>query len=118
MKILRGELLLLYTCNIIKSLLFRPHLTPDQLHNLNNGEIILTHYSRYQKIEDERQKREHKFRLQQLELENERRREDREHELNILRMLTSSGLNMQPAPTYSNTDSIITDQSSLTYFKL
>ena len=98
MKNLRGELLLLYTCNI-KSLLFRPHLTPDQLHNLNNGEIILTHYSRYQKIEDERQKREHEFRLQQLELENERR-EDREHELNILRMLTSSGLNMQPAPTY------------------
>ena len=82
MKILRGELLLLYTCNIIKSLLFRPHLTPDQLHNLNNGEIILTHYSRYQKIEDEKQKREHEFRLQQLELENERRREDGEHELN------------------------------------
>lgn len=77
-----------------------------------------SHNSRYQKLEDERQKREHEFRLQQIALENERRREDREHELNVLRMLTSSGLTMQPAPTYSNTESIITDQSSLTYFKL
>lgn len=32
---------------------------------------------RYQKLEDERQHREHQFHLQQIALENERRREER-----------------------------------------
>lgn len=74
----------------------------------------------YQKLEDERQRRQQEFQLHQLQLENERRREEREHELKVLRMLTaSSGLNMQGAPIYSNTEteSIVTDQS-YTYFKL
>ena len=49
---------------------------------------------RYQKFEDERQRREQQFHLQQLALANERQREEREHELNIIGMRTSPGVNV------------------------
>ena len=32
-------------------------------------------------------RKEHKFRMEEMELENQRRREDREHETNLLRLL-------------------------------
>ena len=42
---------------------------------------------RYQKLEEERIKREHKFRIKQMQIENERRREERQHEMNMLHMI-------------------------------
>ena len=82
---------------------------------------LYTFDSRYQKFEDERQRREQQFHLQQLALANERRREEREHELNIIRMLTSPGVNVPVSnvvsPSFLNAESPVTDQS-VTYFQL
>ena len=44
-------------------------------------------FYRYKKLEEERIKKEQEFRIQQMQLENERRKEERKHELNMLRMV-------------------------------
>jgi hypothetical protein len=72
---------------------------------------------RYQKLEEECIKREHKFRIKQMQIENERRREERQHEINMLHMIlspqqpphsVSSGNNFNNPvfyhPTYNSVD--------------
>lgn len=45
------------------------------------------YFCRLQKLEEEKTRREHKFRLEQTILENQRRREEREHEMHVLQLL-------------------------------
>ena len=91
---------------------------------------------RYQKLEEERIKREHEFRIKQMEIENERRKEERQHEMNMLRMIlspqqpphgVSSGNNSNNPvfyhPTYNsvnpgNGNDITYSNGDATYFKL
>lgn len=72
--------------------------------------ILLFQLDRYQNLEEKRLEKEHEFRLQQQALENQRRREEREHEITVLRMLT--GYPIAPS-THS-----ITNENSNTYFQL
>ena len=51
-------------------------------------------FFRYQKLEEGRIQKEHEFRIKQMQIENERRKEEREHEMNVLHMILSS---QQPA---------------------
>ncbi|XP_074620654.1 uncharacterized protein LOC141879314 isoform X1 [Acropora palmata] len=46
---------------------------------------------RHLKAEEDRHKREMDFQLKQAQLENERRRSEREHEMNVLRLILSHG---------------------------
>ena len=41
----------------------------------------------YQKLEEQRIAKEHEFRIKQLNMEKEMRKEEREHKLNMLRLL-------------------------------
>ncbi|XP_028414803.1 protein SREK1IP1-like [Dendronephthya gigantea] len=56
----------------------------------NFKESAADDFDRYQKLEEERIKKEHEFRMQEMQLENERRKEEREHELCMMRMLLSA----------------------------
>ena len=91
---------------------------------------------RYQKLEEERIKREHEFRIKQMQIENERRKEERQHEMNMLRMIlspqqpphgVSSGNNFNNPvfyhPTHNSVDpgngnDITYSNGDATYFKL
>ena len=59
--------------------------------------MIVVSFLRYQKLEQERVQTEHQFHMQRMALENDRRREEREHEMNMLRMI------MGPQPLSSFT---------------
>jgi len=49
--------------------------------------VIFVSY-RYQQFENDRMQKEHEFRLQQVALQNQRRKEERQHELEMMRLLT------------------------------
>lgn len=56
---------------------------------LNWNDRVASFYYRYIKAEEIRHKREVDFQIKQIQLENERRRSEREHEMNVLRLILS-----------------------------
>ena len=56
-------------------------------------------FVRYQKLEEQKIAKEHNFRMKQLEMEKEMRKEEREHELNMLRLLMAQQPASVPLPS-------------------
>lgn len=54
-------------------------------------------FGRYQKLEDERLEKERQLQMQRMDFENDRRKEEREHEMNMLRLIMGS----PPLPAHS-----------------
>ena len=48
---------------------------------------IITFFVRYQKLEEQRIAKEHEFRMKQINLEKEMRKEEREHEFRMMQLL-------------------------------
>ena len=58
-------------------------------------------FVRYQKLEEQRIEKEHAFRVKQINMEKEMRKEEREHELNMLRLLVTQQPSSVPLPSSS-----------------
>ena len=58
-------------------------------------------FVRYQKLEEQRFEKEHAFRVKQINMEKEMRKEEREHELNMLRLLVTQQPSSVPLPSSS-----------------
>lgn len=68
----------------------KPIEQPNLLINKIDNYSITSLYYRYLRAEELRHQREMEFQLKQARLENERRRSEREHEMNVLKLLLSS----------------------------
>ena len=74
--------------------------------------------SRYKKLEEIRLEKEHQFQIEQARLENERRKEEREHELKIFSMMISN-INQScqnssiPASTFSQPFANVQQQTNI-----
>lgn len=60
--------------------------------------MVVAHFLSYQKMEEDRVNKEHQLQMERMMYENERRREEREHEMNMLRMI----MGPQPLSTFPN----------------
>ena len=65
----------------------------------------------YQKLEEERVEKEHQLHMERIALENDRRREAREHEINMLRMI----MGPQPLSSLPNVHSQYLQPSAIPY---
>lgn len=72
---------------------------------IHYSQCIILYCCRYQKLEEERIKKEHEFRIKEMQIENERRKEEREHELSVMRMILSA---QQPGSGTTNRYSLFT----------
>ena len=74
--------------------------------------LIVVSLFRYQKLEEERVEKEHQLHMERIALENDHRRgEEREHEMNMLRMI----MGPQPLSSLPNVHSQYLQPSAIPY---
>ena len=73
--------------------------------------LIVFSLFRYQKLEEGRVEKEHQLHMERIALENDRRREEREHEMNMLRMI----MGPQPLSSLPNVHSQYLQPSAIPY---